>query len=104
MFIHQKYQIYFQYIYKDHDCASLKMQKSSENNEASLVVDEVVNHLDTRYVNPPEAVWRFHERYMQKRSHTVERLTVHLPNDQNVFFQVGNEREAVESTSSRHTK
>ena len=94
----------FKYIYKGHDCASLKMQKSSENNEDSLMVDEVAKHLDTRYVSPPEAVWRLHERYMQKRSHTVERLPVHLPNEQIVYFQAGNEREAVESASSRPTK
>ena len=43
------------------------------------------------YVSPPEAMWRLHEHQLFYRSHTIERLPVHLPEEQMVYFQAGYE-------------
>ncbi|MAF09722.1 carbamoyl phosphate synthase small subunit, partial [Candidatus Poribacteria bacterium] len=40
--------------------------------------DEVLRYLDSRYVGPPEAVWRLLKFPMKGRSHAVERLPLHL--------------------------
>ena len=44
----------------------------------------------------PEAMWRLSEFEMHGKSHTIIRLPVHLPEQQNVYFRSGSEEEAVE--------
>lgn len=56
-----------------------------------MSIDETKSFLDCRYVSPPEAVWRLHERSLYNRSHTIERLPVHLPEEQLVYVSVENE-------------
>ena len=43
------------------------------------------------------------EFYMHLQSHTVIRLDVHLPDQQNVYLCTGKEEEAVEHASKYHT-
>ena len=40
---------------------------------------------------------------MHDRSHAVTKLQVHLPNQQLVYFEEGNEEEAVEQAAQRNT-
>ena len=40
---------------------------------------------------------------MHEQSHTVYRLSLHLPEQQRVYFRAGEEAEAVERESSRRT-
>ncbi|KAH7818405.1 putative ATP-dependent DNA helicase PIF1 [Monocercomonoides exilis] len=56
-----------------------------------------------RYVGSPEACWRLFEYSMQRMSHTVVRLAVHLPDKQFVFFRTGKEYEAMENAQHRDT-
>src|SRR6266542_1952305 len=44
---------------------------------------------DARYVSASEACWRLFNFGLQERSHSVEHLPVHLPNQQSVIFQEG---------------
>lgn len=83
----------YKYVYKGHDCASLRLQTDSEGQQ-QVTVDEVDIYLNCRYVSPPEATWRLHERPLFHRSHTVERLPVHLEDQQMVYFQPGGEHQA----------
>lgn len=92
----------FKYVYKGYDCAALNIRQNTEN-EATVSVNEASAHINARYVSPAEAVWRLHERYMQKKSHTIERLPVHLPQEQTVYFETGNETR-LNSASARETK
>nr|XP_042902994.1 uncharacterized protein LOC122270292 [Parasteatoda tepidariorum] len=57
----------------------------------------------TLYASAPEAMWRLNEFHMFEKSHTVMRLAVHLPNQQQVIYQSGHEVEAVARASARHT-
>nr|CAH0113273.1 unnamed protein product [Daphnia galeata] len=78
----------FKYVYKGHDCSF------EERDEPRLEWDEISNFLNTRYVSAPEASWRIFKFPLAARSHTVTRLAVHLPLEQSVFFQPGNEEQA----------
>ncbi|KAM2883182.1 hypothetical protein COP2_016053 [Malus domestica] len=49
--------------------------------------DEVVAYLNCRYLCPYEAVWRLLQFHIHFREPSVERLSVHLPSDQNVVFR-----------------
>ncbi|XP_068342953.1 uncharacterized protein [Pyrus communis] len=49
--------------------------------------DEVVAYLNCRYLCPYEAVWRLLQFHIHFREPSVERLSVHLPSDQNVLFR-----------------
>jgi len=61
----------------------------------------LLGHLICRYVSAPEAMWRLSEYHMHEQSHTIYRLSIHLPEQQRVYFRAGEEAEAVERESSR---
>ena len=89
----------FKYVYKGHDCINLQL---SESNTYSH--DEVSMYVDARYVSAPEAFWRLSEYELHGKSHVVQRLPVHLPDMQNVYFQSGQEEEALgRNTSTKLT-
>ena len=66
--------------------------------------DEVTEFLDARYVGAPEATWRLLGFKLHGRSHPVERLPVHLENQENVLFTEGHEAAAAESAQARTSK
>ena len=57
-----------------------------------------------RYVSAPEAFWRLSEYSMHEQSHTIIRLSIHLPNQQPVYFQKGQEQEALERSTHGDTQ
>ena len=78
-----------------HDCARLRVRNVDGNRQEVLDHDEIATFLETRYVCAPEAVWRLSEYELQKKSHWVIRLQVHLPDEQSVVFNPGNEDQAL---------
>lgn len=91
----------YKYVYKGFDCANIVI--GSGDNE-TMVHDEIATFLDARYVSAPEAMWRLLEFPMHDRSHAVIRLPVHLPNLQQIVFEEGNEKEALDQAAVRSTK
>ena len=75
----------YKYIYKGHDCASVRLHNNPEDQQ-HVSVDEINLYLDCRYVSPPEAMWRLHERRLFDRSHAIVRLPVHLEEEQMIYF------------------
>ena len=67
-------------------------------------VDEITEYFDARYVTAPEACWRIFNYPLHDKSHAVERLPVHLRNEQAIHFHQGYEAQAVESSLERRTK
>ena len=65
-----------------------------------LTEDEIEDFVDVRYVGQPEACWRLFEYPITERSHNVERLAVHLQNEQPVFYEEGGEEEAVQKAAT----
>ena len=49
--------------------------------------DEIIKYLDARYISAIKACWRLFNFGLQERSYKVERLPVHLPEQQYVIFQ-----------------
>ncbi|GBO17046.1 hypothetical protein AVEN_150339-1 [Araneus ventricosus] len=88
----------YKYVYKGHDAASIRFE-----NEKTLDHDEILSFLDGRYVSAPEAMWRLNEFNLSEKSHTVVRLAVHLPDQQAIVYQDGQEEEAVARAATRQT-
>ncbi|KAH7720140.1 hypothetical protein AAVH_12402, partial [Aphelenchoides avenae] len=65
----------YKYIYKGLDRADIDLVGET------LVVDEIENHLNARYVSPPEAAMRILGKPLLGRSHAVIALHVHLPGE-----------------------
>ena len=89
----------YKYIYKGQDCASLRLRNNEQGQQ--LTLDETDVFLNCRYVSPPEAMWRIHERDLFDRSHAVIRLPVHLEFEQNIYFMPGMEEQV---NLSKNTK
>ncbi|GBN52918.1 hypothetical protein AVEN_68115-1 [Araneus ventricosus] len=88
----------YKYVYKGHDAASVKIQK-----EGALDHNEILSFVEGRYVSTPEAVWRLNEFNLSHKSHTVVRLAVHLPQQQPIVYQDGQEAQAIERAALRKT-
>ena len=82
----------YKYSYKGHDRATLEVG-----------VDEIQDHVDARYVGPAEAAWRLLEFPLLGRSHHVERLAVHLPNNQSLVFRKGDEQKIASTAATTNT-
>ena len=89
----------YKYVYKGHDCANMELRTSGNRESSSNPAvdhDEIKQYVDGRAVTPPEAAWRIFGFVMHEQSHTVIRLPVHLPLDQNVVFTLDNITDAME--------
>ena len=97
-----KYQ--YKYVYKGHDAASIRLSRpSAAEDRDGHVIDEITAHLDARYVCAPEAMHHILEYRVDKKSHSVYRLAVHLPREQQVTFRAGEEQQAIHRAAVRHT-
>ncbi|XP_073022293.1 uncharacterized protein [Primulina eburnea] len=81
----------FKYINKGHDHVTASFYKSSDDDSVGKNVDEVNMYYDCRYISPCEAAWRIFGFDIQYRDPPVERLSFHLPNEQNIIFSDSDE-------------
>ena len=70
---------------------------AGSNSDSSLRQprDEIKEYEDQRSVAGSESCWRTFDFEMYGRHPPVQRLTVHIPNMQAVYYAAGNERDAV---------
>jgi hypothetical protein len=61
--------------------------------------DEIAQYRDNRYVSAPEAFWRLSKFPLAYKSHTIQRLAVHLPQEELVFFTPGLDKAASKKTT-----
>ena len=91
----------FKYVYKGHDKASIAIIPTNEQqiNEEIKITDhdEIQKYIDSRYISAPEACWRIFGYEMSDRSPCVIRLTLHLPNEQMIYYIPGEEIEALQN-------
>ena len=73
--------------------------KGPDRSAVSRNFDELKDHLDTRWVGAPEAMWRILQFNLHGKSHQVVRLPVILPLRQNVILQEGMEASAMEKAT-----
>ena len=82
------------YMTKGHDCINLELTEKVYNH------DEIKTFVNARYCSAPEGFWRLSEFDMHGKSHTIHRLPVHLPDQQNVYFRSGMEEEALDRAAN----
>jgi len=92
----------YKYMYKGYDSTSVELDSGRNEQCQNIQVNEIKIFLIGRYVGSNEAVWRIYELPMHFQSHVIIRLDVHLPRRQNVYFQEGQECQAIENV--RQTK
>ncbi|GJT15509.1 DNA helicase [Tanacetum coccineum] len=87
----------FKYISKGTDRVVARISRNGTNMSTpgastatyrpQVVVDEIKNYLDARYISPHEACWRIFEFDIHHREPAVQILSVHLMNMQRVVFR-----------------
>jgi len=86
----------YKYVYKGYDCIQLEFEEKVDHNEIHTFVD-------ARIVSAPETAWRLFEFPMHHQSHTIVWLAVHLPDQQKIYFQHGEEELGVHKASCQDT-
>ncbi|XP_057808815.1 uncharacterized protein LOC131023286 [Salvia miltiorrhiza] len=76
----------FKYINKGNDRVTASFYKSTDDGHMEKNVDEVNMYYDCRYISPCEAAWRIFGFEIQYKDPPVERLSFHIPNEQNIIF------------------
>ncbi|XP_038717417.1 uncharacterized protein LOC120010695 [Tripterygium wilfordii] len=84
----------FKYVNKQPDRATAVLHvegrhKKTDEPSCSTNIDEVKQYLDCRYISATEACWRIFQFDINYREPGVERLSFHLPDQQNVVFKDG---------------
>ncbi|CAH2016859.1 unnamed protein product [Acanthoscelides obtectus] len=99
----------FKYIYKGFDRAQIVVRTVEEQDGQTTTIQEPVYNeiqtfMDVRYVSAPEAMWRIYTFEMHDMSHAIIKLTVHLPNMQQVYFNTNSTiPDVVERAATQHT-
>jgi len=94
----------FKYIYKGHDRATVVIERVKNPIDGQQVKrDEIQEYIDARYVSASEVVWRIFKMKLHGRFPAVQRLQVHLPNQQTmVFSEDADLQEVVKKSNCRN--
>ena len=94
----------WKYCFKGGDKAELRLRYVNENGGVQTYadMDELKHWADSRYISSHEAMWRILEFPTNSISHFVHRLSIHLPEEQNVTFTEEN-MEHVVNTEPKDT-
>lgn len=88
----------YKYFYKGHDRATVSV--GQERSDTAPIHDEVTHFLDMRYVSAYEAAWRLYEFPLQGCNWSVELLHIHLPGQNLVYYEQGQEEQAANQASN----
>ena len=90
------------YVYKyitkgpDRCIVTIKGKDGIEDTSEFETVNEVENFINARYLGASESILKILKIPIHYRSHSVVKLTCHLPGEQSVLFEEGQEDEALE--------
>jgi hypothetical protein len=65
-------------------------------------VDEIKMYLDARYISASESIWRIFHYRMHNHTPNIQRLAIHLPNQQTVTFQDGDNLQHIVNHAANH--
>lgn len=90
------------YLYKGTDLSTVSIScANQESNEEDEVIDEIKNYEQRRFLGAVEAEWRMRGNAIAERKPSIQRLKIHLPNNQSVAL---NNNGRVESISIEKKK
>jgi hypothetical protein len=87
----------YKYIYKGHDRATVTLSQNNHTQTSTKTepVDEIKMYLDARYVSASESIWRIFHYRLHNHTPNVQRLAIHLPDQQSITFQDGDDLQNV---------
>ena len=80
----------YKYVYKGHDRATVILSQANDIHQISNnieLIDKIKMYLDARYISASESIWRIFHYKLHNHTPNVQRLAVHLPNQQSITFQ-----------------
>ena len=89
----------YKYVYKVHDAANAAIEDA--NKKTVINHDKIRNYIVTRYVSPVEACYRILSKPLLCKSHSITRLSVHLPKQQSIVIENLNDDVAVAAALNR---
>ena len=96
----------YKYLYKGHDHATIILSHPDHINNIYPhdinSVDEIKMYLDARYISSSEAIWRIFHYRLHGRSPSVQRLAVHLPEQQLITFRDDGDLQQVLTHANSH--
>ncbi|KAG2190432.1 hypothetical protein INT47_005587, partial [Mucor saturninus] len=95
----------YKYVFKGHDRASVQISSNDQQASANTVSHDEINHfIDARYVSAPEASWRIFGFSLHKEFPSHQRLSIHLPGQETVYFAEGaNLSDVLANSASKNT-
>ena len=96
----------YKYVYKGHDRATITLSQTNNTQTSANIetIDEIKMYLDARYISSSESIWRIFHYRLHNHIPSVQRLAVHLPNQQSITFQDGdNLQHIVDYATTRMT-
>jgi hypothetical protein len=85
----------YKYVYKGPDRASVRVEEVQVDPAAPIVIDEIKQFVEARYLSASESFWHLFGFAMQSCYPPVQKLQLHLPNHHNVMYVEGNEEAAL---------
>ncbi|CAB4418715.1 unnamed protein product [Rhizophagus irregularis] len=96
----------YKYVYKGHDRATITLSQANSHQISNPPepIDEIKMYLDARYISASESIWRIFHYRMHNHTPNIQRLAIHLPNQQTVTFRDGqNLQYVVNNATARKT-
>ena len=93
-------QYLYKYVYKGNDRTTFALRKElkEKTGKEKILIDEIKNYIDSRYIGAAEAFWKLANFFVHGRYPKIMPLPVHLPLKQRTRFWKGyNERKTREN-------
>src|SRR5689334_6286343 len=77
----------------------------SYNIQISVVtepIDEIKMYLDARYISASEGIWRIFHYRLHNHTPNVQRLAIHLTDQQSITFQDGDNLQNIINHANKH--
>ncbi|CAH9104480.1 unnamed protein product [Cuscuta epithymum] len=92
----------FKYINKGDDRITVAFSEATDSSKPQKI-DEIKMYYDCRYISACEAAWRIFSYHIHYRDVPVERLSFHLPGEQNVYYKPDASIESVLRNTNLHS-
>ena len=93
----------FKYIVKGNDSATFTIESKNTSENKSTDIDEIKLFQNKRYTSAGEGAWRIFCNEICEQFPPSNRLQIHLPGQQTVYFDASNKDQSIESIKRSET-